>query len=89
VADLAKVWKKAAGVSLPGARFICRFGALPSCKKDPRTLFRNSLAEADCGWRIRTIRDAGTSQLGRRQCDQFGGGKNAPLDEIDVYSVLE
>jgi hypothetical protein len=47
------------------------------------------LAEAACGWRITTIRDAGTSQYGRRQCDQFGTGKNKPVAEIDVYAVLE
>jgi DNA modification methylase len=89
VADLATVWKKTAAVCVPGAKLICRFGALPSCKKDPRLLFRRSLAEAGCGWRITTIREAGNSQHGRRQCDQFGGGKNPPLEEIDVYAVLE
>jgi hypothetical protein len=89
VADLGGVWKKIAEASLPGARLVCRFGALPSCRKDPRDLFRRSLAEADCGWQIRTIRDAGTSQHGRRQCDQFGTGTNQPLEEIDVYAVLE
>jgi len=89
VADLATVWKKTAEVCLPGARFICRFGALPSCEKNPRDLFKRSLTEAKCGWRVTTIRDAGTSHRGRRQCDQFGTGKNKPVEEIDVYAVLE
>lgn len=89
IADLAAVWKKSAAVCLPSARMVCRFGALPSCNKDPRLLFRRSLDEASCGWKITTILDAGTSRHGRRQCDQFGGGKNAPLEEIDVYAVLE
>jgi hypothetical protein len=89
VGDLALVWKQIAEASVPGAKLVCRFGALPSCQKDPRDLFRRSLAEADCGWKIRTIRDAGTSQHGRRQCDQFGTGNNKPLEEIDVYAVLE
>jgi hypothetical protein len=89
VSDLAAVWKKTAKVCWPGAKLVCRFGALPSCHKDARSLFRRSLAEANCEWRITTIRDAGTSQHGRRQCDQFGAGKNEPLDEIDVYAVLE
>jgi hypothetical protein len=47
------------------------------------------LAEADCGWTIQTIRDAGTSHHGRRQCDQFGTKKSKPIAEIDVYAVLE
>jgi hypothetical protein len=89
VADLAGVWNKVAKACVPGAKLVCRFGALPSCQKEPRDLFRRSLAEAACGWKIKTIRDAGTSQYGRRQCDQFGTGKNKPVEEIDVYAVLE
>jgi hypothetical protein len=89
VSDLATVWKRTAEVCVPGAKLICRFGALPSCEKDPRALLKRSLGEADCGWTIRTIRNAGTSQHGRRQCDQFGTGKNKPVEEIDVYAVLE
>ena len=79
-------WQQAC---VQAAKLVCRFGALPSCQKEPRDLFRRSLAEADCGWRINTIREAGTSQHGRRQCDQFGTGKNKPVEEIDVYAVLE
>ena len=89
ISDLAAVWKKIADVCAPRAKLVCRFGALPSREKDPRGLFKRSLAEADCGWKIKTIRDAGTSQHGRRQCDQFGTGKNKPIEEIDVYAVLE
>ena len=89
VADLAGVWQKIARACVKGAKLVCRFGALPSCQKEPRELFRRSLAEANCGWTIKTIRDAGTSQHGRRQCDQFGTGKNNPIAEIDVYAVLE
>jgi hypothetical protein len=89
VADIAGVWKKMAEACVPGAKLVCRFGVLPSCQKDPRDLFRRSWTEAACGWKIKTIRDAGTSQHGRRQCDQFGTGKNEPVEEIDVYAVLE
>lgn len=89
VGDLATVWKNTAGLCLPGAKLVCRFGALGSCENDPRALVRRSLAEAGCGWKITTIRDAGTSQHGRRQCEQFGTGKNPPISEIDVYAVLE
>lgn len=88
IADLAGVWRDVAKACLPGAKLICRFGALPSCRKDPRDLMARSLAEAASGWRISTIRDAGTSQRGRRQCDQFGTGNNSPIEEIDVYAVL-
>jgi len=89
VADLATVWKKTAEVCLPGSRLVCRFGALPSCKKDPRAIFRRSLSASGRRWKITTIRDAGNSQHGRRQCEQFGAGRNEPLTEIDVYATLE
>jgi hypothetical protein len=89
VSDLAVVWRRAAEACLPGAKLICRFGALPSRTKDPRDLCRRSLVEAMCGWRITTIRDAGTSGHGRRQCDQFGIDMREPLEEIDVYAMLE
>jgi hypothetical protein len=88
-ADLATVWTRIAAACQPKAKLICRFGALPSCRKDPRELLRRSLAEAEAPWRITTIREAGTSQRGRRQCDQFGAGQNTPVEEIDVYAVLE
>lgn len=89
VADLARVWRNIAETCAPAAKLICRFGALPSCPKDPRDLFKRSLSEAACGWKIKTVRRAGTSQHGRRQCNQFGSGKNNPVEEIDVYAVLE
>ncbi len=88
IADLACVWKSVADACSPGAKLVCRFGALPSCRKDPRDLFGRSLSKADCGWRITTIRDAGTAHRGRRQCDQFRAAKNKPVEEIDVYAVL-
>jgi hypothetical protein len=89
IADLATVWKRTADVCVPGAKFVCRFGALASRTKEPRTLLKQSLSKADCGWRITTIGSAGTSQHGRRQCDQFGSGKNEPIEEVDVYAILE
>jgi hypothetical protein len=89
VADLALVWKRVAKVCVPGAKFVCRFGAIPSRTKDPQALFMRTLEEADCGWRVTTIRKAGTSKKGRRQCDQFGTGNNKPVEEIDVYAVLD
>jgi hypothetical protein len=89
VADLSEVWKAVAVACKPGARLICRFGALPSRAKDPRQLFKTTLSNANCGWRITTIRGAGTSQLGRRQYDQFATGISAPIPEIDVFARLE
>lgn len=89
VAGLAAVWKKMASVCLPGAKMIIRFGALPSSKKEPRDLLSRTLAEAKCGWRTLTLKKAGTAKHGRRQYDQFGPSLSTPIDEIDLYAMLE
>jgi hypothetical protein len=75
---------------VPGARLIVRFGALPSVSKDdPKVLLARSLREADCGWRITTVKNAGTAQKGRRQYEQFGPSESDPIEEIDLYARLE
>ena len=68
---------------------VIRFGALPSCKKNPRTLVIRTVSEAQAGWHITTIKNAGTASRGYRQYDQFGPSKTQPLDEIDLYATLE
>lgn len=89
IQDLAYVWSAVAKRCLPNARLICRFGALPSAKKDPRQLLRKSLAIADCGWTVTTIKNAGAATRGKRQSDQFSEGRSTPIDEIDLYAVLK
>jgi len=88
IEDLAQVWRRSANICLPGAKMICRFGAIPSARKDPKHIMRTSLAQAACGWRINTIRCAGDSSSGRRQSDQFCLPQSAAIDEIDVYATL-
>lgn len=87
VSDLATVWQHVAFACKPGAKLVCRFGALPSRSKDPLTLFRRTLNEANDCWRITTVRKAGTSQKGRRQSDQFVSGKKEPIEEVDIYAT--
>jgi hypothetical protein len=89
VAALAAVWQRTAAVCTSGAKLVVRFGALPSVSKDPRALLTRSLEEADSGWRVTTIRNAGTAQRGRRQYEQFGASKSDPIAEIDLYADLE
>jgi hypothetical protein len=90
VAGLSKVWRRVAAACVPGARLIVRFGALPSVSKDdPKVLLARSLREADCGWRITTVKNAGTAQKGRRQYEQFGPSESEPVEEIDLYARLE
>ena len=89
IQDLASVWSSVAKRCQPNARLICRFGAIPSAKKDPRQLLRASLALADCGWTVTTIKNAGAATRGKRQSDQFSEGRSTPIDEIDLYAVLK
>lgn len=89
VAGLAEVWKNVAGVCEPGARLVVRFGALPSLACEPRDVAQESLARADAGWTVTGVRSAGCPPRGRRQADQFLGGKGSPVEEIDLDAVLE
>lgn len=87
-ADLASVWSACAGACSRGARLIIRFGALPSYGTEPSALIKRTLALADCGWEIRTIKRAGAASQGRRQADQFQTKQSAAIEEVDVYCQL-
>lgn len=89
VRELGGVWRQVAQVCSPGARLIVRFGALPSLPKEPKALMKQSLEVSNSGWRVLTVRGAGHASYGKRQCEQFGQGGNAAVDEIDFYAVLE
>jgi hypothetical protein len=84
---LASVWKWTAARCNPGATMGIRFGALPSARVDPERLLRASLEEANAGWKIREVRDAGKPKTQARQAAQFtGAGDYAP--EIDCIATL-
>jgi hypothetical protein len=85
---LAVVWKWTAARCVPGATLGIRFGAIPSARVDPEHLLRESLAEAEVGWQIREIRDAGVPKAQARQAAQFiGAGDYAT--EIDCIAKLD
>lgn len=87
--DLSKVWANASKKCKPGAKLVIRFGALPSkAEKSPTELIRKSLQGADCGWKIQTIRTAGTPIEGRRQANQFKNPAANYIEEIDVFAML-
>jgi hypothetical protein len=87
VNELGKVWAAAATVCIPRARLIVRFGAMAGIDADPRRLLRESLNCADVNWKVTGIREVAPPPDGRRQSDQFGGGKTTRR-EIDLYAVL-
>jgi DNA methylase len=83
--QLSDVWRNAAVMSAPTARLVCRFGGINDRKNDPISLIKESFR--DSGWRILTVKNAGTSLQGRRQALQFGSRtKKPPRQEYDVYA---
>jgi hypothetical protein len=85
VADLKKVWQNVADVSDDHARLVFRFGAINDRLLDPRDVIFQSLK--DTPWRLRTIVDAGTARLGKRQSDLFVCRPEPPIVELDAWAT--
>lgn len=85
IADLAKVWRNVLKASDDDAHLYVRFGAIPSVKSDPRHILKASLEEAD-GWNLLSVRNAKTSNAGKRQAAQMGRGSD-PAEEFDFHAV--
>ncbi len=89
VQDLAEVWQRIAKVCLPGAKLIIRFGSLSSESVDAVDVLKQSLKLADCGWQIKTRRNAGSASSGYRQSQQFNQPSKKAIPEFDLYARLE
>lgn len=85
ISELAKVWTNVHKASAEDAHLYVRFGAIPSCKSDPRALLKASLEEAK-GWKLISVRDASTSEAGKRQAGQMGS-VSTPAAEFDFHAV--
>lgn len=85
-AQLKSVWEHAASHSADDGFMLIRFGGINDRKAEPLEILRSSLANT--AWRIKTIRNAGDANHGRRQAKQFGGNQKSPLVECDLYATL-
>lgn len=83
--DLRRVWRNAESVCYEDANMVIRFGGIADRRADPLDLIKNSLS--DSGWRITTIREAGSAAEGKRQADTFLRAKSTPLVEYDVWAM--
>ncbi|GAB4355060.1 MAG: DNA methyltransferase [Gammaproteobacteria bacterium] len=83
-ADLRQVWRNANKVCTENAQMVIRFGGIADRKVDPHDIVKSSLV--DSGWRITTIRNAGTAVNGKRQADTFLRKKSKPVHEFDVWA---
>lgn len=64
--ELGKVWKNVADVCAPEAKLVIRFGALPSSPVNPTELLRASLEKSNCGWKVLTVKYAGSIPKGKK-----------------------
>lgn len=83
--DLAKVWTNVRKHSKRGAHLYIRFGTIGSAKSDAKNILRASLAEAE-GWHLVSVRNADTSEAGKRQAYQMGHESKA-TEEYDFHAV--
>lgn len=86
-ADLRQVWRNSKTVCTDDASLVIRFGGISDRRANPLELIKNSLA--DSGWRITTIRDAGTALAGKRQADTFLRARSMPMVEYDVWATRQ
>jgi hypothetical protein len=82
---LRAVWSNCADVAKTGCRMIVRFGAINDRRVDHLQLVKDSFS--DSGWRIETLRKAGSASVGKRQADQFVSSKDA-IEEYDIWASL-
>ncbi|AGM27613.1 putative DNA modification methylase [Mycobacteroides abscessus] len=87
-ADLGRVWSKTAARCNPGATLAIRFGALPSVKSSsPEELLRESLRQADAGWKVTRVSPAGQPTAKARQAVQMGNQAGDYAPEIDLLAT--
>jgi hypothetical protein len=89
VLQLARVWRRVAGVCTKDATLVVRFGALPSVAEDPAEVVRHSLARSDGSWKILKTRRVPPPPSARRQANQFTQSLKDALKEVDVYARLD
>lgn len=85
-AQLSQVWANVADSANDDARLVIRFGGIRDRNVNPVDLIRASLQDA--GWRVSTIRDAGSADSGKRQADFFLTRRSEPITECDVWANL-
>jgi hypothetical protein len=86
IEDLSKVWSIIGRRAQSEAHLYVRFGSIPSAKSDARTILKASLQEAG-SWRLISVRNAQTSDFGKRQAD-YMGGESDPATEFDFHAQL-
>lgn len=84
VTQLKQVWQNIHRISKFDARLVVRFGSLNDRKVDAKHLLRTSLA--DSGWKVNTVKSAGTALNGHRQAHHFSNMISPPKEEFDLWA---
>lgn len=84
-ADLNQVWRNAERVCAVDAKLIIRFGGISDRRANPIDVIKISIGGS--GWRITTIKEAGSATDGKRQADSFLRRRSQPITEYDVWAV--
>jgi hypothetical protein len=84
--QLRVVWQNVAAVAATDAELIVRFGGITDRKADPLSILKSSFK--DSGWRLTTLKDAGSAATGKRQALHFARTSTVAGDEYDVWARL-
>jgi hypothetical protein len=84
--QLRGVWSNIATVSAPSARLVVRFGGIRDRTADPLSILQSSFENS--GWKLQTVKDAGSAEAGRRQARQFATRPTVPRAEYDAWACL-
>jgi len=84
VDDLRRVWENCYEQCHDQARLIIRFGGIADRNVEPKPLIKLSLKGT--GWKLQTIKSAGTAHKGRRQADTFLKNFSEPIGEYDIWA---
>jgi hypothetical protein len=82
--DLRSVWTNAYKACDRNARMVIRFGGIRDRHVDPIEIAKDSLTGS--GWRISSLRAAGTALDGKRQAESFLRSSSRPLVEYDIWA---
>jgi len=82
--DLRRVWQNISVACTSDARLIVRIGGINSRRVDPLVVIKESLYGS--GWKIQTIKSAGSAADGRRQAAHLNFTNGKPLGEYDVWA---
>lgn len=81
--DLRAVWNNVGEVTHSTAKLVVRFGGISDRRAKPLDLLKESLRGS--GWRVSTVRQAGSARAGKRQADTFLRRRTQPIAEYDVW----